>query len=413
MPDTSPLRSIFISYRRDDAGGEAGRLFDDLTRAFGPSTVFMDVAGIDPGVDFRHAIDENVASAGVLLAVIGPGWLTIPDANGSHRLENTNDFVRLEIASALKRNIPVIPVLVHSASMPGPEALPDDLKDLAYRNAVELTLARWNSDVALLIAALESYVHHTPATAAQTVHAAVPVQLPAPEPAAIDRVIRSKQSWITGGVIAAVVLIAAAVYLFLPSHATAPLANGQYQLALPFNATGIYDDGSTFPQTGGVGGSGNAYHPFVKLIAPGTQNMTLADGTVFAIGPTGAPDVVQLSLAQPTVVTVPPQKYTTLAILGASSNDPAPDQSFWVTYSTRTALHKQGMSDWAVHQQQLFPDEQTVITQAFAINYAGTQQPGRFLVYEYRFKLDNTIPVESISLPQNNNIFVLAATLKP
>jgi hypothetical protein len=413
MPETSPSRSIFISYRRDDAGGEAGRLFDDLTRAFGPATVFMDVAGIQPGVDFRQAIDENVAAAGVLLAVIGPTWLTIADATGAHRLEDANDFVRLEIASALKRNIPVIPVLVHGASMPAADALPGDLKDLAYRNAVELTLPRWNSDVALLIPALQSYVHHTTATAAQTVHAAVPVQLPAPESPAIDRVIRSKRSWIAGAAIAAVVLIAAALYFFLPSHTTTPAATAQYQVPLPYNATGIYADGSVFPQNSGIGGSGNAYHPFEKLIAPGSQNMTLADGTVFTIGPTGAPDVVQTSLNQPTVITIPPQKYSTLAILGAATDGPAPDQSFWVAYTTRTALHKQGISDWAVHQQPLFDYEQAVITQTDANNYAGTQQTGRFMVYEYRFKLDNTIPVQSISLPQNNNIVILAATLKP
>jgi hypothetical protein len=416
MPDTSPSRSIFISYRRDDAGGEAGRLFDDLTRAFGAATVFMDVAGIQPGIDFRQAIDQNVAAAGVLLAVIGPTWLTVADATGSHRIENPNDFVRLEIASALQRNIPVIPVLVHGASMPAADAMPDDLKDLAYRNAVELTLARWNSDVALLIPALQSYVHHTPATAAQTVHAAVPVQLPAPESPAIDRVIRSKRSWIAGAAVAAVLIISAALYFFLSSRATqtAPAAaTAQFSVPLPYNATGIYADGAAFSQTSGIGGSGNAYHPFEKLIAPGTQNMTLADGTIFTIGPTGAPDVVQTSLNQPTVITIPPQKYSTLAILGASTNGPAPAQSFWVTYSTRTALHKQGMSDWAVHQQQLFSNEQAVITQTYANNFAGTQQPGHFLVYEYRFKLDNTIAVQSISLPQNNNIVILAATLVP
>lgn len=175
--------AIFISYRRDDTEGEAGRLFDDLTRAFGSDAVFMDVAGIDPGTDFRKAIDDNVSCCGVLLAVIGPTWATITGEDGQRRLDNENDYVRLEIASALKRNIAVIPVLVHDAHMPHSPQLPDNLKDLAYRNSVEITHARWNSDVQLLIKALTQYVHSTAATEADTVHATVPVQLPAPHPA--------------------------------------------------------------------------------------------------------------------------------------------------------------------------------------------------------------------------------------
>ena len=74
--------AIFISYRRDDSEGEAGRLFDDLTRAFGGDAVFMDVSGIDPGIDFRKAIDDNVACCGVLLAMIGPTWATITGTDG-------------------------------------------------------------------------------------------------------------------------------------------------------------------------------------------------------------------------------------------------------------------------------------------------------------------------------------------
>ena len=174
-------RAIFISYRRDDSEGEAGRLYDDLVRAYSDDSVFMDVAGIQPGVDFRKAIDTNVGSCGVLLAIIGPTWATIADSAGNRRLENPDDYVRLEIASALKRNIPVIPVLVHDAHMPALEMLPDDLKDLRYRNSVELTHARWNSDVTLLIGALKSYVTVDTKRQAETVHATIPVQLPAPQ----------------------------------------------------------------------------------------------------------------------------------------------------------------------------------------------------------------------------------------
>src|SRR5215469_3745395 len=178
-------RSIFISYRRDDSEGEAGRLFDDLVRTFGEDSVFMDVSDINPGVDFRKAIDENVASCGVLLAMIGPQWCSIRNSAGGRRLDDPNDFVRLEIASALARNIAVIPVLVHDAKMPRPEELPDNLKDLAFRNSVEITHARWNSDVQLLTEALTRYVAPSAPTDTKPVHATVGVQLPPPTAPAV------------------------------------------------------------------------------------------------------------------------------------------------------------------------------------------------------------------------------------
>jgi hypothetical protein len=152
------MRAIFISYRREDAEGQAGRLFDDLVRHFGEGSVFMDVAGIAAGRDFRRVIDEHVASCGVLLALIGKSWIDAKDESGQRRLDNAGDFVRLETASALKRDIPVIPVLVHGALMPRAEQLPPDLAELAYRNGVELTHARWDSDVRVLIKELSPHV---------------------------------------------------------------------------------------------------------------------------------------------------------------------------------------------------------------------------------------------------------------
>jgi hypothetical protein len=148
------VRAIFISYRRSDAEGEAGRLCDDLAYEFGSDSVFMDVDAIQPGRDFRKAIDESISTCGVLLAVIGAGWLTAKDTSGQLRLQDEGDFVRIETAFALKRDIPVIPVLVRGAKMPRAEELPTDLKELAYRNGVELTHARWKSDIQILIRAL-------------------------------------------------------------------------------------------------------------------------------------------------------------------------------------------------------------------------------------------------------------------
>lgn len=156
-PDTA-TRAIFVSYRRDDAEGEAGRLFDDLVAVFGENSVFMDVAAIEVGRDFRKVIDQSVASCGVLLAIMGKHWMEAKDETGQRRLDNPLDFVRLETASALKRDIPVIPVLVQGARMPRAEQLPEDLKELVFRNGVELTGARWRSDVQLLIKALRPHV---------------------------------------------------------------------------------------------------------------------------------------------------------------------------------------------------------------------------------------------------------------
>lgn len=118
----------------------------------------MDVAAIEPGRDFRRVIDQQVASCGVLLALIGRKWIDAVDEAGKPRLEDPMDFVRLETASALRRDIPVVPVLVHGARMPRAEQLPDELKEFAFRNAVELTHARWDSDVQVLVRALRPYV---------------------------------------------------------------------------------------------------------------------------------------------------------------------------------------------------------------------------------------------------------------
>lgn len=153
------MGAVFISYRRDDTEGQAGRLYDDLVEHFGKGAVFMDVVGLEAGRDFRKAIDQHVSSCGVLLALIGTNWLSATNAEGKRRLDDQNDFVRLEVAAALKRDIPVVPVLVRGARMPRAEELPPDCQDLSYRNGVELTHARWDSDIQLLISALRPHVH--------------------------------------------------------------------------------------------------------------------------------------------------------------------------------------------------------------------------------------------------------------
>ncbi len=145
---------IFISYRREDSAGHTGRLYDSLQAHFGRENVFMDRSGIDSGQNFVDAIDTAVRSCDALVAIIGKEWLTCVGAGG-RRLDDPGDFVRIEIAGALERGIPVIPVLVEGTTMPSAGALPDPLKPLAKRHAHELSDARWSYDVGRLIEATE------------------------------------------------------------------------------------------------------------------------------------------------------------------------------------------------------------------------------------------------------------------
>ena len=138
---------IFISYRRGDSEGQARALSLELADYVGDKGVFMDVDSVALGRDFRRSLHESLESCYAVLALIGPNWLDSKDAAGRRRLDDPRDFVRLEIATALKRNIPVTPVLLQGASMPTEQVLPDDLKDLAFRNGFELSHARWHSDV--------------------------------------------------------------------------------------------------------------------------------------------------------------------------------------------------------------------------------------------------------------------------
>ena len=234
------MRAIFISYRRNDSEGEAGRLFDDLVREFGEDSVFMDVAAIEAGRDFRKAIDESVATCGVLLAVIGKNWVDAKDDTGRRRLDDPMDFVRLETASALKRDIPVIPVIVRGAAMPRPEQLPEDLKDLAYRNFLELTHARWNSDLQLLITALQRRLsgHKSEQLAAvadveaKKEPSSPPIEASRPQPTVAKisgepAARATKPKWLPFAIAALCVVVAVAAFLLWPRQVTVPNVRGK------------------------------------------------------------------------------------------------------------------------------------------------------------------------------------------
>lgn len=149
------MDGIFISYRRDDSAGYAGRLYDRLAAHFGPERVFMDVEGIEPGLDFVEAIEAAVDSCRVLIVIIGDEWTHGTDAAGRRRLDDPNDFIRLETGTALKRKIRVVPVLVGGAVMPLAAELPEELKTLTRRQAIEINHKQWDASSAELIRTLE------------------------------------------------------------------------------------------------------------------------------------------------------------------------------------------------------------------------------------------------------------------
>ena len=155
VTETAPGRGkVFISYRRRETAGHAGRLYDRLAEHFGDERVFMDLR-MEPGLDFVEQIDDAVTHCDALLSLIGSQWLDMRDAHGRRRLDDPNDFARLEVESALARDVRVIPVLLQDAKMPEPEDLPKSLAPLARRHAIELSDERWDYDVGRLIEVLD------------------------------------------------------------------------------------------------------------------------------------------------------------------------------------------------------------------------------------------------------------------
>ena len=163
------MSKIFISYRRDDstAAACAHQLYDQLTGQFGRQNIFFDIDTLMGGVDFVENIESMVAECDSLIAMIGHNWLDARDAQGSRRLDDPKDWVRLEIGTALKRNIPVIPVLVYGASMPQAEDLPRPLRTLVRRQARKLTHEHFSHDLTRLIQDLSA---HLPQAVERKVH---------------------------------------------------------------------------------------------------------------------------------------------------------------------------------------------------------------------------------------------------
>lgn len=171
--------TIFISYRRSDGSGYSGRLYDRLVQTLGPSNVFMDIDTIEPGADFKEVIGRHLQSCQVVLAIIGRHWLSASRQGGRSRLDSPQDFVRVELLSALKRNVTVIPVLVAGATLPRPTDLPSELRPLLDRQAFVLSDERFHSDVDRLIAAIGK-LRNTPDADQSEIHYVTSGSLPAP-----------------------------------------------------------------------------------------------------------------------------------------------------------------------------------------------------------------------------------------
>ena len=145
---------VFLSYRRDDTGGRAGRLYDALAQKYGQQRVFQDVSSATPGLDFTARIESTIADSDAVLVVIGPNWLS-SSVDAGRRIDQHDDFVRREVSAALATDKPVVPVLVDGAALPRTDELPTEMADLVNRQAVTLRDTSWHQDVDGLIRQLE------------------------------------------------------------------------------------------------------------------------------------------------------------------------------------------------------------------------------------------------------------------
>ena len=227
------MPATFISYRRDDAAGYAGRLHEALERRLGEDQIFRDIDTLEPGLDFVDAIGSRLRECRVFLAVIGREWLDAKDAAGHRRLEQPHDYVRLEIAGALARpDVRVIPVLIEGATMPAPEALPENIRALARRHAMNLRDDAWDHDVDRLAGVIAD-VTKSPAEAAQDVR---------PGPAEAGHYV---PRWLLAGGGAAVIILGVLILFVMnrqdgevSSTATIPTTS-QPTVAAPTRAYGV------------------------------------------------------------------------------------------------------------------------------------------------------------------------------
>lgn len=152
------MPGVFICYRREDTAPYAGRIFDHLAAHFGNDHVFFDVDDMMPGQDFVQVLDQTLKASNAVVVLIGRAWLSAVDEHGHRRIDRHGDYVRQEIATAISKSVPVIPVLVGRATMPKAEELPRSLLPLARSHAIEVSDTRFRQDVEGLIAAIGNFI---------------------------------------------------------------------------------------------------------------------------------------------------------------------------------------------------------------------------------------------------------------
>jgi len=149
---TKHTPKIFISYRRDDTGGDAGRLNDTLKQLLGRNRTFFDLDQVAPGMDFEDALKGALSISEVFLALIGPTWETVSDSSGKPRLSDESDLLRIELLTALKsKTVRVVPILLNRDKVPNKDDLPDVLHPITRRQAFQIRRDRWDDDVAALL----------------------------------------------------------------------------------------------------------------------------------------------------------------------------------------------------------------------------------------------------------------------
>lgn len=269
------MTKIAISYRRTDSDA-TGRLFDRLVLKYGKESVFRDIDSVPFGLDFRKAIDEALKDADIFIAVVGPNWRGV-DTVGKARINDESDLVRIEVETALKRKIPVVPVLVGGATMPQPTELPDSLRDFSFRNAAGIDSGRnFDADVKRLIRSMDHVIQDTPAR---------PVIRKASPSAAQRQIVEPPQK-----------PTAAGVEPVAPHPQTASSSTGQLRITYPV-AAGL---------SGGI--AVLAVVCFWLIYRPEPQPVVPSNPT--AVSPTLAGKAVQSKPAvapQPQPVSVPPQ----------------------------------------------------------------------------------------------------------
>ena len=172
---------VFVSYRREDSRGETGRIADRLALEFGKENLFLDVDDIPLGANFVKHLSAEVQRCDVLLAVIGKQWLELRDDHGHRKIDSPTDAVRIELVAALKRDVPIIPILLDGTKIPRSDLLPEDINELSFRNGLDLRYSSFHSDMNRLVRDLRAMLPPSP-DADSTQQLSEPEQSPAQGP---------------------------------------------------------------------------------------------------------------------------------------------------------------------------------------------------------------------------------------